>query len=66
MKITITRTEKQIEKNSGTLTIKDLTAGEMLSIYNAINKHAEVSPVACDVLEFLYPELKANWERVIE
>lgn len=61
MKISVTRSQKQIEKNSGTLVIKDLTAGEMLSIFNAIHKHAETSPVACDVLEFLYPELKANW-----
>ncbi len=66
MKVTVTRSKKEIEQNSGTVKISNLTTGEMMSLYNALVKHSQVSPVANDVLSFLTVELKQHWEKVVE
>lgn len=64
MKTKITRSIKEISKNSGTIKFAEITAGEALAILNSLKERSKISSVAKDCYDFLLTEMKENWHNV--
>ncbi len=64
MKITITRSTKEQNSNSGTIKFENLTEGQMLAILHALQERSGKSQVCIEILNQFNNETCNKWPAI--